>query len=62
MVGWHHRLEGHELEQAPGLGDGQGRLASDIGLVLECQNSIIRGILKCLGCSLEGLMLKLKFQ
>ena len=27
MVGWHHRLEGHELEQAPGLGDGQGRLA-----------------------------------
>ena len=27
MVGWHHWLNGHELEQAPGAGDGQGRLA-----------------------------------
>ena len=27
MVGWHHRLGGHEFEQAPGVGDGQGRLA-----------------------------------
>ena len=27
MVGWHHWLEGHELEQAPGVGDGQGSLA-----------------------------------
>ena len=26
MVGWHHRL-GHELEQALGVGDGQGGLA-----------------------------------
>ena len=24
MVGWHHRLEGHEFEQALGVGDGQG--------------------------------------
>ena len=24
MVGWHHRLDGHEFEQAPGDGDGQG--------------------------------------
>ena len=24
MVGWHHRLKEHELEQAPGVGDGQG--------------------------------------
>ena len=23
MVGWHHWLNGHELEQAPGVGDGQ---------------------------------------
>ena len=22
MVGWHHRLNGHEFEQAPGAGDG----------------------------------------
>ena len=28
MVGWHHRLDGHELEQALGVGDGQGSLAS----------------------------------
>ena len=27
MVGWHHRLDGHELEQGPGVGDGQGGLA-----------------------------------
>ena len=24
IVGWHHRLNGHELEQAPGVGEGQG--------------------------------------
>ena len=27
MVGWHHRLNRHEFEQAPGVGDGQGGLA-----------------------------------
>jgi len=27
MVGWHCRLHGHELEQALGVGDGQGSLA-----------------------------------
>ena len=27
MVGWHHWLDGHEFEQAPGVGDGQGILA-----------------------------------
>ena len=27
MVGWHHRLNGHEFEQALGVGDGQGSLA-----------------------------------
>ena len=26
MVGWHHRLNGHGFEQAPGVGDGQGAL------------------------------------
>ena len=26
MVGWHHRLNGHEFEQAPGVGDRQGGL------------------------------------
>ena len=27
MVGWHHWLDGHEFEQALGVGDGQGGLA-----------------------------------
>ena len=26
MVGWHHRLDGHEFEQAPGVGDRWGSL------------------------------------
>ena len=26
VVGWHHRLDVHEFEQAPGAGDGQGSL------------------------------------
>ena len=26
-VGWHHQLDGHEFEQALGVGDGQGSLA-----------------------------------
>ena len=27
MIGWHHQLDGHEFEQAPEVGDGQGSLA-----------------------------------
>ena len=27
MAGWHHQLDGHELEKAPGVGDGKGSLA-----------------------------------
>ena len=27
MGGWYHRLDGLEIEQAPGVGDGQGGLA-----------------------------------
>ena len=26
MVGWHHRLHGHEFELTQGVGDGQGYL------------------------------------
>ena len=26
MVGWHHQLDAHEFERAPGAGDGQGSL------------------------------------
>ena len=28
LVGWYHRLDGHEFEQALGFGDGQGGLVS----------------------------------
>ena len=28
MVGWHHRLDGREFDQALGVGDGQGSLMS----------------------------------
>ena len=24
MIGWHHRLDGHEFESAPEVGDGPG--------------------------------------
>ena len=27
MVGWHHGPDGHEFEQVPEVGDGQGSLA-----------------------------------
>ena len=27
MIGWHHRLNGHEFEEAPRDGNGQGSLA-----------------------------------
>ena len=27
MAGWHHLLVGHDFEQTPGVGDGQGGLA-----------------------------------
>ena len=26
MIGWHHPINGHEFEQALGVGDGQGSL------------------------------------
>ena len=30
MVGWHHRLGGHEFKQAPGVGDGQASLVKAV--------------------------------
>ena len=30
MVGWHHRLDGHEFEQVPRVGDGQGGLGAAV--------------------------------
>ena len=34
MVGWHHRLYGHEFEQAPGVGDGRGSLSREAHEIL----------------------------
>ena len=31
MVGWHHRLDGREFEQTPGVGDGQGGVLQFMG-------------------------------
>ena len=28
MVGWHNQLDGHDFEEALGVGDGQGSLVS----------------------------------
>ena len=30
MVEWYHQLNGHEFEQAPGVGDGQGSVLQSI--------------------------------
>ena len=32
MVGWHHQLNGHEFEQAPGDDEGQRSLAAVHGM------------------------------
>ena len=31
MVGWHHQLDGHESEQALGVGDGQSMVLQRVG-------------------------------
>ena len=63
MVGWHHRLNGHEFEQAPGVGDGQGGLAccswvakSQIGL-RDCSELICLYIPKDLSSMLGTLII-----
>ena len=58
MVGWHHWLNGHEFEQAPGVDDGQGRLACYSPW--RCKESDISERLKWLtdwGDSLAGIYL-----
>ena len=40
IVGWHHRLNGHEFEQAPGVGDGQGSLVCCNPWVTKCQTGL----------------------
>ena len=64
MVGWHHQLNGHEFEQAPDDGEGQGSLVcssswdrkeSDTAEGLNNSNSFIfgcAGLCCCAGFSL----------
>ena len=33
MVGWHRQLDGHDFEQVPGDGDGQGSLVCAVRAV-----------------------------
>ena len=40
MVGWHHQLHGHEFEQAPGVGDGQGSLECCVHWVAKSQTRL----------------------
>ena len=37
MVEWHHRFDGHEFEQPPGVGDGQGDLCAVVHGVAKSQ-------------------------
>ena len=51
MDGWHHQLNGHECEQTPGDGEGQGSLACCIhgsqsvgrNLAIQQQHSVLWG-------------------
>ena len=65
MVGWHHQLNGHEFEQAPGDGKGQGSLAScspwghkEQDTTEQLNNNIVNDFWK----EITNLMLKLKLQ
>ena len=53
MVGWHHQLNGHEFEQAPGVGDRQGSLAccspwgrKEPNVTEQLNNKVIKGSIK----------------
>ena len=43
MVGWHHRLDGHEFGQALGVGDGQGGL-SVCSIYISCGAGVLQSM------------------
>ena len=47
MVGWHHQLSGHEFEQTPGDGEGQGSLVC-------CSPRGQKGQIQLSGCTIIG--------
>ena len=44
MVGRLHWLDGHEFEQAPGVGDGQGSLAAARNMSTNLENSVMAAV------------------
>ena len=40
MVGWHHQFNGHEVEEVPRVGDGQGRLCAVVHGVAKNQTQL----------------------
>ena len=40
MVGLHYQLDRHEIEQAPGVGDGQGGLAAAVHRVAKSRTRL----------------------
>ena len=41
IVEWHHRVDEHEFEQTPGVGDGKGRLVCYSSLFINTLISIV---------------------
>ena len=39
-VGWHHQLDGHEFEQAPGVGDGREACHTTVHGVTKSQTQL----------------------
>ena len=40
VVEWHHQLDGHEFEQAPGVDDGQGGLVCSVHGLAKSQTQL----------------------
>ena len=40
MIGWHHRLSGHEFQQSPGNSEGQGSLNAAVHGVTESRSQL----------------------
>ena len=49
VVGWHHRFDGHEFEQAPGVGNGTGKPDMLQSVGLQSQTRLTEQALGCLG-------------
>ena len=57
MVGWHHRLNGHEFEQALGVDDGQNGVSDDDRVgdrVGDGQDGVGDGMLQSMGLQRIG--------